>query len=70
MMALAREQEDALIGTVSSLALVPAGGAAAIALVAGDPIRALGGLVLLAINVIAIVAMGLLVLVVKRPGGG
>lgn len=64
MIGTIKNKTDTLIGTVASLALVPAGGAAGIALISGDPIRAFGGLVLLLINVGLIIAMGLLVVVV------
>ncbi|HSN98562.1 MAG TPA: DUF389 domain-containing protein [Candidatus Nanopelagicales bacterium] len=57
-----RGKMDALIGTVASVALVPAGGAAAIALMEQDHLRALGGAVLLAINAGVIVAIAILVL--------
>lgn len=68
MMAEIRNRLDTLIGTVASVALVPAGGAAGIALMAGDPDRALGGLVLVTINVILIVATGMMVLVAVGRG--
>lgn len=55
---------DTMIGTVAALALVPAGSAAGIALLSSDPMRALGGLVLLLINMGLIIACGILVLVV------
>lgn len=55
---------DTMVGTVAALALVPAGSAAGIALLSADPLRALGGLVLLLINVGLIIACGILVLVV------
>lgn len=68
MLAAIRNRTDALIGTIAAVALVPAGGAAAIALVAGDSGRALGGLLLLVINAVLIVATGMLVLVVLGRG--
>lgn len=63
-MATLEGKMDTLVGTVAALALVPAGGAAGIALLSSDPLRALGGVVLLLINVGLIIACGLLVLVV------
>jgi uncharacterized hydrophobic protein (TIGR00271 family) len=57
--AQARAKTDTLIGTVAALALVPAVGASALALFAGAPERALGGALLLVLNVGLIVAMGI-----------
>jgi hypothetical protein len=48
------------------LALVPAGAAAGIAVLAADADRTLGGLLLLGMNFAMIVAMGILVLAVLR----
>lgn len=64
MIALLQDRLDTLIGTVASVALVPAGAAAGIAWISGDATRALGGIVLLAINVALIVSMGMFVLLV------
>jgi uncharacterized hydrophobic protein (TIGR00271 family) len=64
VIAVMQRKKDTLVGIVSSVALVPAGGAAGIALLSGDSTRAFGGLVLLAINVGLIVAMAILVLLV------
>ena len=63
-MALTRAKTDALVGTVAALALVPAIAAAGIGFLSADPVRGLGGVLLLAINVALIIAMGILVLVV------
>ncbi|MGH7480866.1 MAG: DUF389 domain-containing protein [Longimicrobiales bacterium] len=68
MLAEIRNKLDALIGTVASVALVPAGGAAGISLIAGDADRALGGCVLLAINAVLIVATGMIVLLAIGRG--
>jgi uncharacterized hydrophobic protein (TIGR00271 family) len=57
---IVRNKLDTLIGTVAAVALVPAGCAAGISLVAGDSVRAIGGLVLLLINLMLICAAGLL----------
>lgn len=61
--ALNRAKTDTLVGTVAALALVPAVAAAAIAFLSKDPMRGLGGLLLLGVNVALIVAMGIVVLV-------
>lgn len=68
MLAAIRNRTDALIGTIAAVALVPAGGAAGIAFVAGDMGRALGGLILLGINVVLIVATGMIVLLAIGRG--
>lgn len=60
--AQAHAKTDTIIGTVASLALVPAIGATAIALYVGSPDEALGGALLLAVNVGLIVAMGVVAL--------
>ena len=64
VVALAQEKQDALVGVVAALALVPAAG---IALLSKDLVRALGGLGLLGINVGLIVAAGVVTLLVLRP---
>lgn len=69
-LAFARGKTDTLIGTVASLALVPAAAAGGIALIEGDAIRALGGLVLLMMNLGLILATGMWVVIVARPGLG
>jgi uncharacterized membrane protein len=60
--AQASNKTDTLIGTVAALALVPAAGAAGIALFSPHRARAVGGILLLAINVGLIIAIGLLAL--------
>lgn len=62
--AQAHSKTDTIIGTVASLALVPAIGATAIALYVGAPDEALGGALLLGVNVGLIVATGVLALLV------
>lgn len=62
-----RDKTDTLIGTVASVALVPAAAAAAGALYAGDPVRAVGGVVLLLGNVALILAMGIITIAIRRP---
>lgn len=68
MLAAIRNKMDALIGTLASIALVPAGTAAGIAFISGDAARGLGGLILLAMNVTLIVAMGMAVLLILGRG--
>lgn len=68
MLAEIRNKTDALIGTVASVALVPAGGAAGIALLSGDAARSIGGLILLGINVVLIVVTGMFVLLALGRG--
>lgn len=67
-LALHRGKMDTLIGTVASVALVPAGGAAAIAAMERDTLRALGGVVLLVVNAGVIIAVGLVVLLLLSAG--
>lgn len=66
-LALAENKGDTIIGTVAALALVPAAGAAGIAFMSKDPARALGGLLLLGINVGLIILMGIVTLLILRP---
>jgi len=63
---IVRKRLDTLIGTVAAVALVPAGCAAGISLVAGDGVRALGGVVLLLVNVMLLCAAGLLTIAFVR----
>jgi len=72
MLALVHNRTDTLVGTVASLALVPAGGAAGIALLSSDPARMAGGFALLGINVVLIIATAMMVLLAigrGRPAG-
>ncbi len=62
--ALANQKTDTLVGTVAALALVPAAAAAGIAFMSSDPLRGLGGLLLLGMNVGLIIAMGIIVLLI------
>ena len=55
-----KRRTDVMIGTVAAVALVPAGCACGISLVAGDTARAGGALVLLVINLLLIAAAGFL----------
>ncbi len=66
--AVIQRKQDTLIGVVASVALIPAGAAGALAAYSGDLGRALGGFVLLGVNILVIIAVGLLVLVAIRPG--
>lgn len=67
-LALNEDKSDTIIGTVAALALVPAAGAAGIAFMSHDPERGLGGLMLLGINVGLIILMGIITLLILRPG--
>ncbi len=62
--ALTNQKTDTLVGTVAALALVPAAAAAGIAFMSHAPLRGLGGLLLLGMNVGLIIAMGIIVLLV------
>ena len=66
--ALTKQKTDTLVGTVAALALVPAAAAGGIAFMSRDPARGFGGLLLLGINVALIIAMGIAVLLIMRPG--
>ncbi|OMQ16082.1 hypothetical protein A7K94_0204940 [Modestobacter sp. VKM Ac-2676] len=68
--AQAGEKTDTLIGTVAALALVPAVGASAIAVHVGDLAPALGGLLLLVMNIGLIVGMGIVALLVSTGRAG
>lgn len=61
-LAMAKQKIDALVGVVSSVALVPALGAASIALISGDVPRMIGALTLFLINYLTIVGSSILVL--------
>jgi uncharacterized hydrophobic protein (TIGR00271 family) len=62
-----KRKVDTLIGTVASVALVPAGTAGAIAFMAGDASRAWGGFVTLHVNAGLIVGMTMLVVTIAAP---
>ena len=66
--ALPKQKTDTQVGVVAALALVPAAAAGGIALLSRDPVRSLGGLGLLGINVGLIVVTGVVTLLVMRPG--
>ena len=66
--AVIQGNRDTLIGVVAAVAIVPAGAAGALAGYSGDLDRALGGFVLLAVNILVIIAVALLVIVAIRPG--
>jgi uncharacterized membrane protein len=68
--AQAHTKTDAIIGTVASLALVPAIGASAIALYVGAPASVLGGALLLGMNVGLIVAMGIVAVLASSGRAG
>lgn len=67
--ALRQGKTDTLVGTVAALALVPAIAAAAIAFLSRDPMRGLGGLLLLGVNVALINATAIVVLVIAGAVG-
>jgi len=67
IIALTERKTDTLVGVVAALALVPAGAAAAIAFLSEDPQQGWGGLALLGINIILIIASGVVTLLVVRP---
>lgn len=64
---LMQKKTDTLVGVVAALALVPAAGAAGIAMLSRDASRSWGGLALLGINVGLIVLTGIVTLLVMRP---
>jgi uncharacterized membrane protein len=67
-MAQTQQKTDTLVGVVAALALVPAAAAGGIALLSRDPVRSLGGLGLLGINVGLIAVMEVVTLLLMRPG--
>lgn len=67
-LALTKDRTDTLVGTVAALALVPAAGAAAIAFLSGFQRQAIDGLTLLGINAGLVIGMGIVTLLIARPG--
>ena len=67
IIALTERKTDTLVGVVAALALVPAGAAAAIAFLSEDPHRGWGGLALLGINIVLIIASSVATLLFLRP---
>lgn len=67
-LAMTKDRTDTLVGTVAALALVPAAGATAIAFLSGFRAQAIGGLTLLGINAGLVVVMGIVTLLIARPG--
>lgn len=65
--AIMQQRTDTLVGVVAALALAPAAAASAIALISGDLVRTLGGLMLLGINIVLIIVIGVITLLVLRP---
>jgi len=61
-LAIAEQKVDTLVGVVSAVALVPAAGAGAISVLAGDMGRALGGFSLFAINFLLILGVAIITL--------
>lgn len=68
--AQAQRKTDTIVGTVAALALVPAVGASAISVYVGALSPALGGLLLLSLNVMLIIGMGVAVLLVTAGRDG
>ncbi len=67
IIALTERKTDTLVGVVAALALVPAGAAAAIAFLSEDPHRCWGGLALLGINMVLIIASSVATLLFYAP---
>lgn len=65
--AMAKEKFDTLVGVVAALALVPAAAASGIALLSGDFRNALGGSLLLAVNVGVTIGAGMITLFIVEP---
>lgn len=65
--ALVKQKVDTLVGTVAAIALVPAATAGAIAFMSRDPLRGIGGLELLGINITLIVFAGVITLLMMSP---
>ncbi len=61
-LAMAQKKIDTLVGVVSAVALVPAAGAGALSLMAGDLPKALGGFSLFAINFLLIIGIAIITL--------
>jgi uncharacterized membrane protein len=66
LLGVVHEKLDTLIGSITSLALVPAGAAGAIALASGAPDRAVGGMLLLGVSYLMIIATGTITVLVMR----
>lgn len=62
ILAMAEHKVDTMVGVVSAVALVPAAGAGAISLMAGDLSRAVGGFSLFAINFLLILGVAIITL--------
>ena len=67
-LALTKDRTDTLVGAVAALALVPAAGATAISILLGFHAQGIGGLTLLAINTGLVVVMGVVTLLLAKPG--
>jgi uncharacterized hydrophobic protein (TIGR00271 family) len=66
-LAFLKNKKDSVIGILAAVALVPASSAAGIALYAGDPLRTLGGLIILFVNLGLILGAGLIVVAIAGP---
>jgi uncharacterized hydrophobic protein (TIGR00271 family) len=60
------QRTDTLVGVVTAVALLPAAAAGSIAFLSNDPVKALGGFVLLGINVIVIIIVGVVTLRIRQ----
>lgn len=65
--ALAKQEQDKLVGVVAALALVPASAAAGISLMYGDLDRCFGGIKLLGTNIVCIIISGIITLLIIKP---
>ena len=65
--ALAKQEQDKLVGVVAALALVPASAAAGISLMYGDLYQCLGGIKLLGTNIVCIIISGIITLLIIKP---
>ena len=67
MIAVTKRKTDTLVGVVSSLALVPAGAAGAIAFLSNEPAKGFGGMALLGLNATLIVLSGVVISLLLKP---
>lgn len=65
--ALAKQEQDKLVGVVAALALVPASAAAGISLMSGDLSQCYGGIKLLGTNIVCIIVSGIITLLIIKP---
>ena len=65
--ALAKQEQDKLVGVVAALALVPASAAAGISLMYGNLSQCFGGIKLLGTNIVCIIVSGIITLLIIKP---